>query len=458
MKNKMFFLPSLWSNLVLGVILVPLYYFLIFIPLLSQKPMMFLLYNGILIFLAFRLYLSLEELLKKWFFKKVYLEHWNQSCYTFLQKLESSFLIKDVIEPIQSQLELETGLSILWLNVEDHIQYKSENILLNNPKTLQTLKSLPKSEGFFPLDRSFQPLSTKQSKKKTFGYLLSFKEVRFFVLSPFISLIRQEIFDAIYKEIPLFIQRSRTIEEMFHLSSVSHEWELLAKVQRQFLPERLPQFDDLDLHITFEPLVNVSGDYYNVIPVDKEKTLIFLGDVSGKGLGAALIMGIVVNTIQTLKTQDSLVDIVNNVDMAIKEMQFEGKFTTLFIGIFNHKTSVLRYVNASMPELKLISNGNIQNIPSEIPMIGIIDLPEMSESTLSLQKDDVLLISSDGLEESRNPQQQEYGDSNRLEKILLEHAHESASQISHAIYTDLQDYVEGGKFADDLTYLVLKKV
>ena len=121
------------------------------------------------------------------------------------------------------------------------------------------------------------------------------------------------------------------------------------------MPQVLPEPRRLRLAAYFRPLVNVSGDYYTALPIDDHKTLLMLGDVSGKGLPAALIMGLVMNTVKIMENKEDLVSIVYAVDKAIKGMKLQDKYTVLFISVVDTQKMTIRYVNASMSDPRIIT-------------------------------------------------------------------------------------------------------
>ena len=88
----------------------------------------------------------------------------------------------------------------------------------------------------------------------------------------------------------------------------------------------MPKIDKLSVAAYYRPLVNVSGDYYSVLPISPTKTLLMLGDVSGKGLAAALVMGLVMNTVKILGDKENLPAMIRAVDKAIKGMKLQDKY------------------------------------------------------------------------------------------------------------------------------------
>ena len=130
------------------------------------------------------------------------------------------------------------------------------------------------------------------------------------------------------------MNRESIISNLTEITQLSREWAMLADVQKAFLPTVMPEVQRLELASYFRPLVNVSGDYYTVLPLDEHKTLVMLGDVSGKGLAAALVMGLVLNTVKIVQDKEDLVGLIYSIDRAIKNMKLQDKYTVLFIKSF----------------------------------------------------------------------------------------------------------------------------
>ena len=137
----------------------------------------------------------------------------------------------------------------------------------------------------------------------------------------------------LFEEYNRFVSRSRTITTLSEISATTKEWEQLAETQQSFLPQKIPNIPKLKIATYYRPLVNVSGDYFSILPIDSSKTLLMLGDVSGKGLPAALIMGLVMNTVKIIEDKEDLVGVLHAIDKAIKGMHLQDKYTVLFLSI-----------------------------------------------------------------------------------------------------------------------------
>ena len=221
---------------------------------------------------------------------------------------------------------------------------------------------------------------------------------------------------------------------MSEISSLSKEWALLADTQKTFLPQTMPKIKRLDIASYYRPLVNVSGDYYDIIPIDEDKTLIITGDVSGKGLAAALVMGVVVNTIRIMENKEDLAGLILAIDSAIKRMNLLDKYTVVFLGLIDTKAMKIRYVNASMEAPMIFTHAaegyKVKQLDSNCSVIGIIDIDSVDVDEKPLYRNDLLVITTDGIPEITNEEGVELGSNEIYIKSIKSFASSDASTIA----------------------------
>jgi serine phosphatase RsbU (regulator of sigma subunit) len=244
------------------------------------------------------------------------------------------------------------------------------------------------------------------------------------------------------------------------IAELSKEWALLAETQVSFLPPKMPDVPGMDFAAYFRPLVNVSGDYYTVLPIDEHKTLVMLGDVSGKGLAAALVMGLVMNTVKIMQNPEDLATTITAIDRAIKGMHLQDKYTVVFIGIIDTQKMCIRYINASMSDPVVISNQGdgykIKELTSNCSVVGIIELDELVVAEHPLHKGDVILMASDGVSEVMDESGEELGNTQLYADTLMNSATKSAHQFVDDIANLVLTYNGDKKLRDDVTMLVAK--
>ena len=235
---------------------------------------------------------------------------------------------------------------------------------------------------------------------------------------------------------------------------------MVANTQRAFLPQKIPELDKLEVGVYFRPLVNVSGDYYDIIPIDEDKTLIITGDVSGKGLAAALVMGVVVNTIRIMENKEDLAGLIFAVDSAIKRMNLLDKYTVVFLGLIDTKAMTIRYVNASMEAPMIFTRAaegyKVKLLESNCSVIGIIDIDSVTVAEKPLYRNDLLLITTDGIPEITNEEGVELGSNDLYIKSIKSFASSDASSITSKVAELGLNYSAAKAFRDDTTILAAK--
>jgi serine phosphatase RsbU (regulator of sigma subunit) len=231
-------------------------------------------------------------------------------------------------------------------------------------------------------------------------------------------------------------------------------------LQPPFPPQRLPSIDRLDLSVLYRPLVKVSGDYCEVLPIDADRTLIVVGDISGKGPAAARIMGTVVGAIRGAGDRSDLDSLVRSVDAAIRDMGLDDKFTVMFLGIVDCSKGTLRYVNAAMPAPVAIGHGSsgpeLRRLEPTMGIVGLVPFEEVPVAELSLQSGQVILIATDGLTEASNASGERLGDTELYERGLALATTSTAADFMSSVEALLGSFVGDRPLKDDLTILAIK--
>ena len=210
----------------------------------------------------------------------------------------------------------------------------------------------------------------------------------------------------------------------------------------------------------FRPLVNVSGDYYDIIPINEDKTLIVTGDVSGKGLAAALVMGVVINTIRIMEDKEDLAGLIFAVDSAIKRMNLLDKYTVVFLGLIDTKAMKIRYVNASMEAPMILTQAadgyKVKILESNCSLVGIIDIDSVTVAEKPLYRNDLLLVTTDGIPEITNEEGIQLGNSDVYIETIKTFAALDAASIAAKVADFGLNYSAAKVFRDDTTVLAAK--
>lgn len=379
----------------------------------------------------------------------------------FIERLRTAYTVDDFIEATHDTLEDKADCSVLYVDSEtNYVIYNSPTRIVAAEGTAEKLEMNYTSswkDGVYFLSDEFGVVSNLRDAR---GFFLVSGNKHLYIFCRYTYLFDHIIYERLFEEFQRFETRSKTISDLGEIAALSQEWEHLAETQRSFLPQTIPQIEKLDIAAYFRPLVNVSGDYYTVLPMDEHKTLVMLGDVSGKGLAAALVMGLVMNTVKIIGNKEDLAGVVKAIDKAIKGMHLQDKYTVLFIGIIDTEKMTIRYVNASMSDPIIVTRApdgyKIKPLTSNCSLIGIIDLDEVEVAEQRLFRDDLILMASDGVSEVMDENGVELGDTELYLNTIKNSAYKSAHHIINDIADLVLSYNGDKKLRDDVTMLTVK--
>jgi serine phosphatase RsbU (regulator of sigma subunit) len=382
----------------------------------------------------------------------------------FSERVGVSFTIQDLVEAIREKLEKAADMgAILVKSSSWETVYQSPSSAANDPGLLSALTSnfRDAEEGALFISDDLSPLSLASGQRaKNRGFFIRTAGYHLFVLSRLCSFIEPEAFGALKVELSSYFERVSTVSELFEVASLSKEWQLIAETQRSFLPRELPRPKKLELAVLYRPLVNVSGDYYDAIAIDEDRTLLVAGDVSGKGLAAALIMGIIVNTIRVATDKTDLASLIRSVDAAIRDMGFDDKYTVMFLGLVDTEKKTLRYVNAAMADPIIVSQTatgpKAVRLEPTVSIVGLVPIDGIVVEELPLRTDEIILLASDGVTEVPNAAGMRLGEADIFEHVLASASKSSAVDFVGSVSAMLYSYVGDQSLKDDVTILAAK--
>jgi sigma-B regulation protein RsbU (phosphoserine phosphatase) len=247
-------------------------------------------------------------------------------------------------------------------------------------------------------------------------------------------------------------------EERRHLES---ELELAQDVQKMLLPQEVPNIPGLEIAAFSRPAQIVGGDYFDFIDFSNGFHGLAIADVAGHGVSASLHMASIQALLRTLvPVNKSPAEVMRQVHkLFIHNIRFET-FVTFFIGAFDSSTKRLTYCNAGhQPPLVLhktmSKNESIEMLRPTGAAIGLVEEAEFAEKTIELQEEDLLVLYTDGVTESVNPQNQEFG-RERLVKLSREVNNTPVREVVQHIRQRLEEFSEGKPLADDTTIVLCK--
>jgi phosphoserine phosphatase RsbU/P len=267
--------------------------------------------------------------------------------------------------------------------------------------------------------------------------------------------------------------------------NLRREMSVARTIQRDFLPESLPEVTGIELQAALRPARDVSGDFYDCFQLTSGEMILVVGDVCDKGVGAALFMALfrslirasadpvgggaiqmiggghtmVMQAIQQASPADLLTRVAGFTNDYIARLHGRtNMFATVFLASLEPYSGELVYVNAGHePALIIAADGSVEELRPTGPALGMMPDSSFTALTRTLQKGDSLLAFTDGLVEAHSPAGEVYG-GNRLRDVLQSKAGCSASQLVDGVLEAVQTFGGHSEPHDDLTMLAARLV
>jgi phosphoserine phosphatase RsbU/P len=243
--------------------------------------------------------------------------------------------------------------------------------------------------------------------------------------------------------------------------ALARDLRIAREIQMGFLPADLAaatKGTDLDVHAVIEPALAVGGDLYEVLRASDKRVVVALGDVSGKGIPAALFMAVAVTVLRTLARQIAEPDeILRRLNDELAEQNPRGMFVTLQCLVFDLEQRRVSFAGAGHHQLAIVSPGRPARLafPSSGRPAGLMPFNPIEPQTLSLEAGDTFVLFSDGVSEAMNPDDDFYGEE-RLLAALAATAGTTAAETVTRVLADVRRFTAGAKQSDDITVLAAR--
>jgi sigma-B regulation protein RsbU (phosphoserine phosphatase) len=253
-------------------------------------------------------------------------------------------------------------------------------------------------------------------------------------------------------------------EEVAARAKQTRDIEIARDVQQRLLPQEFPPIAGLDYAGTCRAALGVGGDYYDFIPLSTTQLGLAIGDVSGKGIPAALLMATLrayLRGAQTIHHQADLTAVMRHLNALVYESSAANRYATFFYGELDVTSRVLTYVNAGHnPPMLFRESANgfeVQLLDTGGPVIGLIEECSYSQGTVTLATGDVLVAFTDGISEAMNAAMEEWGEE-QLMAAVAPHRRLPASTLIEHLMTSADVFVAGAPQHDDMTLLVVRAI
>jgi len=267
----------------------------------------------------------------------------------------------------------------------------------------------------------------------------------------------------------LALENSRLTEtiarEAVQKERINRELEIAREVQERLFPQELPRIEGLDYFGACRSALDVGGDYYDFLELPENKFGIAIGDISGKGIGAALMMASLQASLrgQSLHFKSDLAGLMAQINALVYDASTSNRYATFFFALYEPLTRKLSYVNAghNPPFLIRPSAESFEVIRLEEGGAVVGMLPPMivsyKQGEIELQAGDLLVGFTDGISEAMNPLEEEWGEDAMLEKLKTV-TENPAAEILPFIVACADEFADGAKQHDDMTMIIVRVI
>jgi len=250
-------------------------------------------------------------------------------------------------------------------------------------------------------------------------------------------------------------------DEVAHRERLNREVEIAREVQERLFPQKMPLTKGLDYAGHCRPALGVGGDYYDFLALPEGNLGIAIGDVSGKGIAAALMMASLQASLRSEATRapENLAAAVGNVNRLVYEASSSNRYATFFYGQYNPVEAKFSYVNAghNSPMLFRATNGAVARLEPGGTVVGLIEEACYEQGFVCLSPGDVLVAYTDGISEAMNLDDEEWGEERMIECVRASNA-SSAQGLLDCIFAAATEFAGAAKQHDDMTLVILRAV
>ncbi len=331
---------------------------------------------------------------------------------------------------------VENGKAVLTSDAQHDPRFASQTIVLQGIRSVLAVPLSVDERNVFGLIYADSPT-----------YESTFKEEHLDILTTLASVAS------------IRVENASLMDERLNRERMERELELATEIQQRFQPAGPPTVEGYEFQGISFSCYEIGGDYYDFLPRHDGKMMVALGDVSGKGTAAALLMSSLHAAMHAqVAAKTSLEDMVVSINKYLSENTPANRFITLFTAELNAATGGLKFINAGHnPPLIGRADGTIEQLASGGLPLGIMPFAEYEVGTAGLGPGDVLVIYSDGVSEANNINEDEFG-MDRLTAVISANVGRSASGIRDKVESALSEFTGTAAPNDDITLVIVKRL
>lgn len=266
-----------------------------------------------------------------------------------------------------------------------------------------------------------------------------------------------ELMNAFASLAAVSVERAKLHKQMLSARKLEDELAIARRIQKTFLPSGNPGIDGFDIAGLNIPSAEVGGDYYDFIPIVENQYGIAIGDVSGNGIPASLIMAAFRASLKAeIRNNFAIRAILNKVNNLLFESIEQGRYVTAAYGVLDSKNRIFTFSNAGHnPPILFRSSGELQYLKEGGMALGIFANSTYEENSIFFKSGDIVLFYTDGATEIKNENEIEFGEQRLIDSVIASKDKSAVGIISYII-DKIKKFNKDCEFDDDITLIVLK--
>lgn len=266
----------------------------------------------------------------------------------------------------------------------------------------------------------------------------------------------REVLRTLAREAAVVVENAQLLAASRAKARLDHEIEIASEIQRQLQPRSFPRRPEFEVVGFMLPCQSVGGDCFDVVELDGGRYCLCVGDIAGKGVSASLLASMVQGMMNLLVSLSiPMEQIASRLNRYICDHSPSDRYVTLFYGCLE-PSGRFNYLNAGhVPTLIRRRSGELDALESENFPVGMFDDAEYVSASTQIEKNDYLVIYSDGVPDATNVRGERFEES-RLRNLLRQFQGQNVDQLAEAIRVAVQNFTEGAPQSDDITVLVAR--
>jgi len=269
------------------------------------------------------------------------------------------------------------------------------------------------------------------------------------------SKLDRQILDVLAGDASTTLHNARLIERERERQRLEQEINIARDIQQALLPRDFPNTPEFAVTGVNFPCLSVGGDYFDVFPLGDGRTAFVIADVSGKGLGAAIVTTMLQGALSGMTLGTDPARVFNHVNRFLCNHTEVGRYATVFFGLLDNDGH-LEFINAGHPSPFLIRRGSAEEAFTEGSFpVGLVPEAQYTAACLKLEPGDTLVLFTDGVTEAMDPDDELFGVP-RLKQVLTGQVECPLENLQKCVLEAVENFTRGARQADDLTLLIVR--